>query len=1094
MKILKIVFENLNSLAGRWEIDFEDSNFTDAGIFAITGPTGAGKSTILDAICLALYGRSPRLESISQSTNEIMSKGSSRCGAEVLFEAGSNRYICSWSQRRARDAINGRLQNQRHEIAIAKPDGTAELISNRIDEVKTQIAELTGMDFTRFTRSMLLAQGGFAAFLNAPPDEKAPILEQITGTELYSEISKKVHEIHKREEASLISLRSQVATEENELLSEEDVEKVEVDQAAARAQITKLRVERNTHQIAAENLRAIARHRTEIEKLKVEQARHLEEVTSFKGQDTRLEAAKRALRVANLYFNLENLKKAQRSEATNLATTQTNLEDSTISHDQIAAAFEAAKEELSEATAELRQLNVVTTRVREIDSKSLDVKDRISQIDAEFEETSAASLKYSQDLSSARDKLSKAISAKGELEGYLEANLQDQGLQSELSVIRVTYANLSKAKENLEGAIERRVTSLRRLEATSADVNAATAQLRDGMGIIEQLRQLAEASQTSLLATLEGRSRREIEEERDALRTEIVRIGTIEDLKGRRGHLLVAGQACPLCGSIEHPFANGEASPSIDLASTKLNEIDELIASIDRVSEAIEEVEAKVNDATAALAHLEATLSISTSRHEDAQVIFDREDSNVEVAKVEYETDKSALRQLLEPYISDLWQFEDDSSFSKVDLHLLDRANRYSDSRSKIHQLNEALSALRAEISHLEEAERISQERLATLTARQLEESKVAEELTNERRQLFAYRDPKVEEALAQRKVDDLGIKHQGLEVMLLESNDRISQFKGQITTLTSNLERLEAELRSSTEEVSARLSAEGFNDEGEFLGCLLSQIEVDELERRKDELTSTSLTLASQLQSQSESLARIEKLITTDDTLGEILEAIEDLEAQINQLQFDESALMARLEANERFRARYRALCEELAVQQRQFQRWEDLDKLIGSADGKKYRNFVQTLTFESLVKGANRQLQIMSDRYLLLADKRIGQRLSLNVVDNYQGGEVRTTKNLSGGESFIVSLALALGLSNMLSGRLSVDSLFLDEGFGTLDEEALEAAIDALSSLQSQGKVVGIISHVQSLKDRISTQITVAPTNGGRSVISGPGSKRLA
>jgi exonuclease SbcC len=138
-----------------------------------------------------------------------------------------------------------------------------------------------------------------------------------------------------------------------------------------------------------------------------------------------------------------------------------------------------------------------------------------------------------------------------------------------------------------------------------------------------------------------------------------------------------------------------------------------------------------------------------------------------------------------------------------------------------------------------------------------------------------------------------------------------------------------------------------------------------------------------------------------------------------------------------------------------------------------------------------ANRQLKKMSDRYMLIRDA--SQPLELNVIDNYQAGEIRSTKNLSGGESFIVSLALALGLSHMASRNVRVDSLFLDEGFGTLDDEALETALEALAELQQEGKLIGVISHVSALKERIGTQIQVIAGTGGRSSITGPGCTRI-
>src|SRR5690606_5072637 len=175
------------------------------------------------------------------------------------------------------------------------------------------------------------------------------------------------------------------------------------------------------------------------------------------------------------------------------------------------------------------------------------------------------------------------------------------------------------------------------------------------------------------------------------------------------------------------------------------------------------------------------------------------------------------------------------------------------------------------------------------------------------------------------------------------------------------------------------------------------------------------------------------------------------------------------------------------LEAQARECRRWENLHELIGSADGKKYRNFAQGLTFDVMIGHANRQLQAMNDRYLLVRDRE--QPLELNVIDAWQAGERRSTRNLSGGESFLISLALALGLSAMASRNVRVDSLFLDEGFGTLDEDALDVALDTLGSLQQQGKLIGVISHISALKERISTQINVIPGPGGRNRISGPG-----
>ena len=164
------------------------------------------------------------------------------------------------------------------------------------------------------------------------------------------------------------------------------------------------------------------------------------------------------------------------------------------------------------------------------------------------------------------------------------------------------------------------------------------------------------------------------------------------------------------------------------------------------------------------------------------------------------------------------------------------------------------------------------------------------------------------------------------------------------------------------------------------------------------------------------------------------------------------------------------RGLLQQL---QQHYQEWQKLNSLIGSADGARYRRFAQGLTLEQLVLLANRQLQQLRSRYQLA--RKADAELELVVVDSWQADSTRDTKTLSGGESFLVSLALALALSDLVSHKTRLESLFLDEGFGTLDPETLESALAALDQLQASGRMIGIISHVEALKERIPTQIRV-------------------
>jgi exonuclease SbcC len=363
--------------------------------------------------------------------------------------------------------------------------------------------------------------------------------------------------------------------------------------------------------------------------------------------------------------------------------------------------------------------------------------------------------------------------------------------------------------------------------------------------------------------------------------------------------------------------------------------------------------------------------------------------------------------------------------------------------------------------------------------------------MVEQRLERYGERNPDVEE---KRQADALRQAGELREAALQDQHRlhaELGGLKGQIDRLTLTIAQRGEQLSGLETTFSLRLVESGFADETAFVQACLPQERFDALAQMADALRSDETALQTRHQDNTKALAGELDKHLTDKPLEQVREENEAVTGRLSSLQQSLGALDQRLQQHAEQQQRHQSRLQAIELQKRECDRWERLHSLIGSGDGKKFRNFAQGLTFELMVAHANRQLQKMSDRYILVRNS--AEPLELNVIDNYQAGEIRSTKNLSGGESFIVSLALSLGLSSMASRNVRVDSLFLDEGFGTLDEDALETALETLSGLQQDGKLIGIISHVPALKERIGTQIQVEAGSAGRSILSGPGCRRV-
>jgi len=1077
MRILQVRFKNLNSLVGEWQIDLMHPAFTSDGIFAITGPTGAGKTTILDAICLALYGRTPRLNKVTKSGNEIMSRQTGECFAEVTFETQSGRYLCHWSHHRARKKPDGDLQPPKHEIANAD---SGEIYESKIRGVADQIESVTGMDFDRFTRSMLLAQGGFAAFLQAAPDDRAPILEQITGTEIYSQISIRVHERQREEKDALKLLQAETAG--IEILEPEQEQEIEQALDTKQKEETEIAAKSTETGKAIAWLTTIDGLKKEIGDLADEASTLLSDIESFKPDREKLSRALNAASLDGAYATLTATRKQQTDDIAALKTEEAALPGIESSAKELAEVLKSAEQQTARAKEELKAAAPTLQKVRSLDQKLADQKKAVSEGNEGCKKDTAKIDFDKKARLEEQDKRSKAHEMLDLVSGYLKEHAQDEwligglaGVEEQLSGLlskQNEIAQKEAAQESANTTLELAAKSLQDCQKESGirkqELEDASKQLQQGKDGLSQL--------------LGDRLLREYRTEKESLLREMAYLSKIAELEDHRAKL-EDGKPCPLCGATEHPFAEGNV-PVPDETEKKIDALTRLISKADDQEAAIKKLEEAEKLARKKLTEAEKLESAAANDKKSAEKALAEVKDGLVKLRADFVNRRQAVAVKLQPLgIADIPETVISSLIESLKKRLKAwqaQVKDKADIEKQIADIDSEVKRLDAVIETQSTALTEKLERLETL-------KKELADGSDERNALYGDKNPDDEERRLNKAISDA----EDAEKQARERHNELQQnwntAKAHVESLKNRIDQREPELTKLENDFATALAPVVFSNEEQFLAAILPAETRSELTATANELDQRQADLKARQKDRETRLATEMARKITDKSLEELEPQFKEYEEALNELRDIIAGFKHKLSENTAAKERIKEKQVAIEAQKKECRRWENLHELIGSADGKKYRNFAQGLTFEMMIGHANRQLQKMTDRYLLVRDD--AQPLELNVVDNYQAGEIRSTKNLSGGESFIVSLSLALGLSHMASKNVRVDSLFLDEGFGTLDEEALDTALETLSSLQQDGKLIGVISHVQALKERIGTQIHVVSQTGGRSQISGPG-----
>ena len=668
------------------------------------------------------------------------------------------------------------------------------------------------------------------------------------------------------------------------------------------------------------------------------------------------------------------------------------------------------------------------------------------------------------------------------VDSYLKEHAQDEWLISGLAGVEEQLDGLlSKQKEIVqeEANQEKAVTTLERVTKSLDDCQK---QCRTRKQELDDASIRLQQGKDALSQLLGDRLLREYRTEKETLLREMAFLTKIAELEDHRAKL-EDGKPCPLCGATEHPFAEGNV-PVPDETEQKIKALTKLISKAEDQEAAIKKLEEAEVTARKNLTEGEKQETAAANDKKAAEKSFAEVKEGLEKLRADFTARRQAVSaKLLLLGITEIPEMQVSSLLES----LRARLNAWQAQVKKKAEIEKQIADLVSEMKRLDAVIETQSTTLAEKRER-LETLKKDHTIgSDERKALYGDKNPDNEELRLNKTVSDAEDAEKKARDRHNELHQRWNTAKTHIESLKKRIDQREPELRKLEIEFSTALAPAGFSDEVQFLEARLTAEQRDELSTKAKKLDDNQTDLKARQKDRETRLATEIAKMVTNKSLEEMEPQFKKYEDSLKDLRNIIAGLKHKLSENTAAKERIKAKQTAIEAQKKECHRWENLHELIGSADGKKYRNFAQGLTFEMMIGHANRQLQKMTDRYLLVRDD--AQPLELNVVDNYQAGEIRSTKNLSGGESFIVSLSLALGLSHMASKNVRVDSLFLDEGFGTLDEEALDTALETLAGLQQDGKLIGVISHVPALKERISTQIQVTPQTGGRSQISGPG-----
>ncbi len=1117
MKLQKLTIHNIASIEDA-VIDFEAQPLADSEVFLITGKTGAGKSTILDAICLALFADTPRLDGTLMQgetkdvdnkiglddPRQLMRRNTGEAFVTLTF-VGSNgmHYESTWKVWRSRNKPTGNLQGKSWSL---KNLDTGYSYNKDVD-IKAEIKTAIGLDFNQFCRTTMLAQGEFTRFLNSKDDEKAAILEKITGMDIYAKVGKKVFEVTGQKEQ--LWRESKQKVEGIQTLSDEEIaaKKKEMADFDAQYKTFKEAVEADKTKlqwIKTDNdyTRAIA---TATEEHKQAQADM--ESDDFKAKEL-------LVKQWNVTIDARNWLKTKK-EADNSKTAQqkalTALKSEYVS---VLNGYAFAEQEKQQTEADIKAVEALIEREKDkvtvyenaqtIAGYMSTIADGRKKIETSQTDIAKENKALTEELQPAYEKAQNAVKdAKESFEKQeIEIKVQEEalamlnlnGLREQRDKNKELIGNISTAFDRIETLgreKERKQKAAKALEDTLAEIENKQKALKELEPKIHD-------------AKVKMDDRKELLEKQS---------DTIDKFAKTLRQKLHIGDICPVCRQeIKSELPHEE-------------ELDKLIGGL---REAFNEAETAYKKLVEEKNKLEIEIETKSKNYLTAKEAFDKDKAVQDAEQKVFAACKACGIEKYDddtPTVLNELKKKADAALKKLETNISDGESKDSD----IKELRKALDKFRVEVleQRFKEAQKTEKAindckgRISTheeLVKTKKEDVSKAEDnaasLISGEWTIDWREKPTEFSGLLKKQADNYQKnveRSQSLTTSLSEmtgscqmvkdvieeigqlmpawkaltASDKIKQvgllkkaneIKGKTSTTLAGLQQAEEAIIANSQQLEGFLGDhEDISMErlDELRGYTAAQIDATntQLVTGRNKVLTKETLMKDAVKKQQEH-RRIKPELQEGDTIETLEARIKKQEPRMAEISEKKGAINQLLKTDEENKKNLGKLIEEVNKRYTEYQKWSRMNQLIGDSKGNTFRRIAQSYVLTSLIHSANSYMKTLTDRYTL---KVAPGTFVISLEDAYQGYVSRAASTISGGESFLVSLSLALALSD-IGQKLAVDTLFIDEGFGTLSGEPLQNAIHTLRSLHTKsGRHVGIISHVEELQDCIPIQIQV-------------------